>query len=724
MCNTHLVKSMKEAYSSGFTVHSLPHMLSLSTTLAIFIMLGLSSLAVFWAKRVRLPHTVFLVLLGMVLGAASILPPLAFIQSFTLTPELLFYLLLPTLIFESAYHMSARRLVADSGIISLLAIVSFSLSTVLIGGGLYLLFGWLTLDIPFLFTLLFGALISATDPVAVLALFKEYGAPCRLSLIFEGESLFNDATAVAAFLVLLEIVLRTSGETSLFEGALSVVSMLLGGIVFGLIMGGGFAYMVGKTREHETASITLTIVLAHLTFILAELVSEHLIIGSLALPISPIISTTIASLVMGNYGRAKLHHRAETAVKNIWEQLAFLSNSLIFILIGILVVQTSYSVALGGITILTIVVVALARALSIYPVVQLYNLTSSAEQNIPASWQHMLSWGSLRGALAVTMVLLVPDTLTFPGWTFMHSPKEVLLALTIGCIVATLFIKATTIRSMMRALSLDTLTTTEELEYQEARALMHHAVTEKLTQYHERGYIDTAIAEQLLDEHAEAFTQACKTISALSIERRSDLAHRVLRMYAIGIEKRHLKELYHHQEVNETVYRQLSGKLQLQLESIESGNLSPNMSLHSDGRDILERLFSAIELILQPATPLDHFRNKYQYYRAQAIISRKVVKEFDTMSGTSASTIFTTDAVKHVRDLYTTFKTQSLGKLTSLADTNPTEAAKLAYTLAEHAVHTIEHAILEKINHQQLITPKLFVTLHEEVSTNHSERAK
>jgi len=611
--------------------------------------------------------------------------------------------------------MSARRLVADSGIISLLAIVSFGLSTLLIGGCLYLLFGWLSLDIPLIFTLLFGALISATDPVAVLALFKEYGAPRRLSLIFEGESLFNDATAVAAFLILLEMILYTTGEISIVHSIARLISMLGGGILFGLMMGGMFTYLVGQTRVHETASITLTIVLAHLTFILAELISEHLI------PISPIISTTIASLIIGNYGRAKLHHRAEAAVNHIWEQLAFLSNSLIFILIGILVIKTSFSLPLIGITLLTVLVVAVVRALSIYPVIRAYNLIASPTQTIPHTWQHMLAWGSLRGALAITMVLLVPDSLMLPHWTFIHTPKEVLLALTVGCIVATLFIKATTIRGMMRLLTLDRLTTTEELEYQEARALMHHAVTEKLSQYHERGYIDTAIAEQLLTDHTKAFTHACQTISKLSVERRNDLAHRVLRMYAIGIEKRHLTELYHHQEVNETVFRHISGKLQLQLEAIESGNLSPDMSLHSDGRDILERLFSTLESLLRPTTPLTHFQNKYQYYRAQAIISRKVVKEITSMSGTSASTIFTSEAVTHVQDLYTTFKTQSLKKLTALAATNPTEATRLAYTLAQHAVHTIEQTMLEKINRQQLITPKLFVTLRDEVATEHPE---
>jgi CPA1 family monovalent cation:H+ antiporter len=250
-------------------------MLTLGTTLAIFLMLGISSLALFWAKRLNLPHTVLLVLIGIGLGFLALLPNFSFLSEFHLTPELLFYLLLPTLIFESAYHMNVRKLVADSSAVLLLAIGSFLISTILITALLHFALLLIGITIPFGITLLFGALISATDPVAVLALFKEYGVPRRLSLIFEGESLFNDATAVALFLITLEVI-NSGGITVLssLEGLLSFTSMLVFGVLFGLLVGGIFTYLVGVARESEVASITLTIVLAHITFIMAEVISH------------------------------------------------------------------------------------------------------------------------------------------------------------------------------------------------------------------------------------------------------------------------------------------------------------------------------------------------------------------------------------------------------------------------------------------------------------------
>ncbi len=689
-------------------------MLTANATLAIFMMLGISSLAIFWARRVRLPHTVFLVLIGLFLGVLAQLPAFSFFSEFTLTPELLFYLLLPTLIFESAYNINARRMVEDTKIILILAVVGLLVSTVVIGAALFYILAFIGFGVPFMVTLLFGALISATDPVAVLALFKEYGAPRRLSLVFEGESLFNDATAVALFFVLLEVARHGyHGFDTILEGTISFTSMMVGGVVFGIIIGSIFSKVIGYCRENEIASITLTIVLAHVTFILAEVLSHHMAIGGYHLPLSPIIATTIAALLMGNYGRSKIHPRAEEFVEKLWGQLAFMANSLIFILIGVLFVSVpSLDPAMLFVVIITILVVATARAISIYPVVSAFNAFSPAEQKIPMAWQHLLSWGSLRGALAVTMVLLIPDDLTFSGWTLEMSPKDFLLALTVGCIFATLFIKATTIQSFMRRLKLDALTDIELVEAQEARALIHNEVKERIARYQARGYIDPEVATELTIEHKQAFDSACDSLSEPVAK---GLAERVLRLFAIGIEKRHLKELYHHSEINESVFRRLSGKLQLQFEAIEQGDLAPNMSIHTDGKDVFETLANYLKRFFVTETEEDRIENLYMYYRAQTIISRKVLKELTALDKDSAEHIFTPTALAHVIELYTNFKNQSERKMNELAASHPERYHKLAKSLASAGVHKIEETVLHDLFERQLITPKLYITLLEEL---------
>ncbi len=692
-------------------------MLTANAVLAIFTMLGISSLAIFWAKRVRLPHTVFLVVMGLILGALAHFATFDFFNEFRLTPELLFYLLLPTLIFESAYNINARRIIEDAPVIMILSVLGLIVSTLVIGVALYYLLILFGFTVPFIYTLLFGALISATDPVAVLALFKEYGAPRRLSLIFEGESLFNDATAVALFLVLLEVAqFGFHGFTTVSEGVISFISMMVGGVIFGVIIGAIFAKLVGIARENEVASITLTIVLAHVTFILAEILSHQMVIGDFHFPLSPIIATTVAALLMGNYGRSKIHPRAEEFVEKLWGQLAFMSNSLIFILIGILFVNVpKLDLTMIMIVILTIFIVAFARALSIYPIIGLFNRVTDTTKTIPKSWQHLLSWGSLRGALAVTMVLLIPDDLAFASWNLSIPPKELLLSLTVGCIFATLFIKATTIQTIMRKLKLDTLTDIEKVESQEARALIHHEVQTGIKRYEERGYINSEVARQLCHTHQTEYEQACAELATPDTKA---LSLRVLRMYAIGIEKRHLHELYQHHEVNERVFKRLTGKLQLQLEAIESGNLAPNMSIHTDGKDIFEILASKIRPLFKKLTKEQGVEDLYMYYRAQTIISRKVLKELSAIDGQSAEHIFSSEALEHVLSLYTNFKDQSQKKMTDIASSHPEALTKLSHILAACTVSKIEESVLSELYERQLITPKLYISLKDELIEN------
>lgn len=684
------------------------------STLAIFVMLGISSLAVFWARRVRLPHTVFLVVLGLVLGfLVEAVPFFHFFGEFKFTPELLFYFLLPTLIFESAYNINVRRVVEDTPIILILSIIGLLVSTVAIGGALYFLLGFLGFTVPFIVPLLFGALISATDPVAVLALFKEFGAPRRLSLVFEGESLFNDATSVALFVILLDIALNGyMGFTSIGEGVLTFLVMMIGGTIFGVLIGSIFAKIIGFTRENEIASITLTIVLAHVTFILAELM-HHVSIGGFSLTLSPIIATTIAALFMGNFGRSKIHPGAEEFVEKLWGQLAFMANSLIFILIGFFFISiVDLSALMLGVIGATILIVAAARALSIYPVVEAFNLFTTKERQIPRSWQHLLSWGSLRGALAITMVLLVPEDITFASWNLPLSPRDFLLSLTVGCIFATLFIKAPTVQPIMRRLKLDALTEIETVEGHEARALIHHEVVKKLQSYQERGIIKPSIAQSLLVRHNNHFNEA---VASLKHTGNDNLALRVLRMYAIGIERKYLKELYSHDEIDEAVYRHVAGKLQLQLEAIEAGNIAPNMSIATDGRDVFDRLDNWIRSFVNPETDRDRVEHRYMYYRAQAILSRKVLNALQAIDHTNAEYIFTPEALTHVIELYTTFTIRTQEKMKELEVAHPTNIEPLSAKLAACSVHKVEETLLHELFENQLITPKLYITLKEEL---------
>lgn len=266
-------------------------------------------------------------------------------------------------------------------------------------------------------------------------------------------------------------------------GIISFLLMILVGMLFGSFIGIVFSKIIEKIKNNEFLEITLTLILAHTTFILAEVLNHFL------LPVSGVIATTLAALVVGNYGRYKISPKVEETMERFWGFFAFISNSLVFILVGIMIVSLGIDWKVMIIPVaIAIIAVVIARAVSIYGIIIPLNWTRKEEQ-IPLSWLHMLSWGSLRGALAIIMVLLIPESLTIAGWDFSFSIRDFILALTVGCIVFTTFIKATTIIPLMKHFHIDKLHEIEEVEHVEGKMIMLLEVLAKIGSLKERGFI-------------------------------------------------------------------------------------------------------------------------------------------------------------------------------------------------------------------------------------------
>lgn len=201
--------------------------------------------------------------------------------------------------------------------------------------------------------------------------------------------------------------------------------MIVVGIAFGAFIGVAFSKIIGKIHNEPLLELSLTVALAHATFAASELMTHFVA------PTSGVIATTVAAMVLGNYGRLKITPSVEKTMGHYWEFFAFLANSFVFVLIGILVVELPIDWRFLLLpTLAAVVVVMVSRALSVYPIIGLLNLSKS-EEPIPMSWQHLLSWGSLRGALAIIMVLLIPENLAIEGWALPVSVRDFALALTV-----------------------------------------------------------------------------------------------------------------------------------------------------------------------------------------------------------------------------------------------------------------------------------------------------
>lgn len=684
--------------------------MTLTSLLALFALLTAGSLTYFAAARLKVPYTVLLVAVGLLLVPIAKISAFSFLNDFRLNPDLLFYIFLPILIFESAYNIRVRKIQENIVSISVLAVVSLLVSTAFVAGTLYYALGWIGLPIPPIIALLFGALISATDPVAVLALFKEYGAPRRLSLIFEGESLFNDGTAVALFLVLLEVAFKGyHGTATITEGLLLFTSMVVGGILFGLLMGMVFSKLIEYTRSNENVSIILMLVLAHLTFILAEVISHHVVIAGVEFKISAIIATTIASIIIGNYGRYKFNPRAEEFVEKFWGQFAFMVNSLVFILMGLIFTSLPIDISYFAAPIaLTIFIVATGRALSIYPIVSVLNWLK-LEERIPASWQHLLAWGSLRGALAVTMVLFIPTDWKPTDWAYAFTPHDLIMALTIGCIYFTLFVKAVSIGPLIKKMGLNQLTPIEKMEYRDASSYIHSHALHRIETLKNKGYIDRQNFEKLQASLHQMNDAAYKRFE---IDTRPVLTHAAINIHALGIERYYLHDLFVHNEVTDWIMRRIQSMINHQVDRLERGEI---LAEHpgSVKADWLDRLIDFIHTLFPPRKE-QMVREKYLYYRAKTIICRKVIKEMTQFSQENVK-LFAPDMVQPVIDRYKSYALAAENQIAKLVAEHPTIISAANAMLATYAVEKHKHQMLEDLLFRELITPKVYISLKHRI---------
>jgi CPA1 family monovalent cation:H+ antiporter len=689
--------------------------MSLEVVLAVAVLMLICIGTYFVAGRLKVPYTVLLVIVGSVLVPLTNFPFFHFIKSFQLTPELLFFVFLPVLIFESAYNMNMREMAENVRSISWLSIVSLIISAFFVAGALYFGLDLIGFPVPFMATLIFGALISATDPVAVLALFKEFGVPRRLSLIFEGESLFNDGTSLALFLIVLEVAMSGfAGLSSFLEGVFMFTTMVAGGIIFGLFMGFIFSKLIGKVKDNEHIEITLTMLVAHLTFILSELISHHLVLFGQEIKFSSIIATVMASMVIGNYGRFKISPRVEEYMEKFWGYFAFVANSLVFILMGLLFADLPIRFDQFILPmLLTVAIVLVGRALSIYPVVALVNHLKK-EELIPMSWQHLLAWGSLRGALAVTMVLLIPDSLTFPGWGYEFTVKEFIAAITIGCIYFTLCIKATSIGAMIKKMKLSDLTALETLEYHECAALVYQEALEKLEDFHAKGYVKDDIFARLKSEYTERYEKSavvCKTLFATTP---GDMG-RALQMYALGMEKRFLREIFVYQEVSESEYKEILNKIAIQTSRVEEGREQVSGHAERFQQDWFETLVLWFRKKFRPKTARQEALEEYRYYRAQEVVLAKVLRRLKSLGDRSPGLYGDTASSVSVIALYEGLRVDAEQKREVAGARIGVELAHVNESFGRSALFKTEERMLDELIENAMLPRKVANMLYNEL---------
>jgi CPA1 family monovalent cation:H+ antiporter len=367
------------------------------------------------AHRLRIPYTVGLVIAGIVLAFLPLKIDVPF------SKEFIFDVLLPPLIFEAALYIDWRELRRDLLVVGILATVGVVFSAVVTAAIMHYALGWVWPA-----AILFGVLIAATDPVSIIATFKESKVEGRLRLLVEAESLFNDSTAAVGFTVAVTFAIGEGVSTG--AAIWWLVASAVGGVLAGIIVAALSLLIIGRTKDH-LAELSMTTFAAFGSFWSAE--HFHL---------SGILATTAAGLVIGNrIGRGSITDRGEESMEHFWEFAAFVANSVIFIILGINLAAKSFSRFTVAIAIAIFAVIA-GRAIAVYPLSALF---ARSKLKVAAPHQHTLFWGGLRGALALALALGIPDSLPY---------KQEIIIVTFGVVAFSVFVQGSTVAPLLRYL--------------------------------------------------------------------------------------------------------------------------------------------------------------------------------------------------------------------------------------------------------------------------------
>lgn len=457
--------------------------------LMVFGLAGLLALVSFippLAGRLRLPHSILLAIVGFALGLVIQLHDWApgalgvFLDSlrhFEVSSETFLYVFLPVLLFEAALAMNVRRLLNDISPILVMAIVAVVVTTLVVGYSLAAVSSY-----GLVVCLLLGAIVATTDPVAVIGLFREVGAPRRLNTLVEGESLFNDAASIALYSVLLSVMFGVS-EPTLEQVFNHFLISFLGGGLIGYLIARVIMVSFRWLRGWPAAEVTLTIALAYATYFVAEYY----------LDVSGVVATVIAGMVVGSNGRTRMSPITFEQLEGAWAQFGFWANSLIFLFAAMLIPSMLAEITLFEVFLILVLYIAahVARAIIIFgllPLLGLMRLSTKVEN----SYKTVMLVGGLRGAISLALALAVTEKTGLS-----HESSQFIAVATTGFVLMTMFINGLSLRPLINKLGLNKLNIIDQTLRDQAQTVELESLRDRMDIIAEKEHVSKHVMEQL-----------------------------------------------------------------------------------------------------------------------------------------------------------------------------------------------------------------------------------
>ncbi len=509
----------------------------------ILILFVIASAVAIAARRFNLPYTIALMAVGLLLGTLKLLHPPH------LTQELLYAIFLPPLIFEAAIHLRASELMKNIWPVLTLAVPGVIVATVLtavvmISASTHLVH----IDsVTWPLGILFGAAVAATDPVAVGGIFKKLGAPRRLRILVESESLLNDGTSIVVFIIAVQFI---QGSLGSLQGAVTDFFRIVGlGLVIGALVGLS-ADAVMRRIDDAMVVITITTVAAYGSFLMAEHAG-----------VSGVMSCVAAGLICGERSFASaLFPTIKIATETFWEYVAFAMNSLIFLLMGF-AIDLSMLSELWPAILIAFGAVLCARFMVVSGTWAIFRPT---KHRIPYSWSLVLGWGGLRGALSMVLALSIPDSLPF---------KETIVTLVFGVVLLSIFLQGLSMTPLMKVLKvISPASALRGYEALKARVVLLQEALEEVDRMLQMRLLTPKSARALKEEFKAQLEEVTGELDRIQPDREAVVAEEVLRTKRRIIieQKARLLEMYQSGAIGLEAYETLKEDLDAKLLELES----------------------------------------------------------------------------------------------------------------------------------------------------------
>ncbi|HUF12551.1 MAG TPA: cation:proton antiporter [Longimicrobiales bacterium] len=655
--------------------------------LAISALLALGTVLSLAARRLRLPLSFLLVVVGLLLAlAADRVEALSSLRSLTLSPELLVYLFLPTLLFDAAFTIDTRALRQNIVPVLGLAIPAVAITFLLAGLGIHYL-----LAVPAAAAFLFAALISAADSTAALDIFNETAAPKRLTILAQGENLFNDATAVVLFGIVVTFAgvegnLFGAGETTLGGGTAHFFKSFFGG----LATGWAIALLAGKIIElveDDLIEILLTTAAVYLSFIAGET-----LIAS-----SGIMSVVGTGLTLGGWGRTKYTPTSLDYLNRFWGYLAFVAHALIFLLVGLMLDVSSLPQYLLPIAI-AIPVSLVARAVSIYGLFPLLNRLPWVER---ADFPHQtaMAWGGLRGAMCLVLALAIPET---------YAYREIILNMTVGVVLFSLLVQGLTLRPLVQWLGLHQPSIPERYLLEESLLTAKHRARAMMSDLLEGGVFSDRVVRSLESSYAkqeEVIQAQIRTVREQgSIDSWDEF--RLLKREHLLFEKRVYRELFEGGQLSEKVYKELEQSIGMQLDHLRKAEGLPVWTMYSPwGWRFEANVFRVFDVIAPDSSWVQRYRlrriaERYEAQWGRLVASKRVLDEIPRIEKHYPKS---PEALEELRGLYSRWHETARSRLDAVAQQFPEYVQKVQELMVMRLCLQAEEKTIQELERLEVL---------------------